>query len=172
MTPITKILEHLYFGNSRSARDENILRQNNITASVNVAKDLNDPWIDGVKSYKIGLMDGNHPDNKHGYIVAAQLVIYLMRQGERVLLHCHEGRSRSVAVGAIAMAYGKGNTRQVNEKTDGELIAVFSHSVTSKERLEEAYKEIKEERPEVFVKDDHWRHMEEALRELEAINKK
>ncbi len=128
-TPISKITEQIYVGDSRSAREEGILRSNGITAVVNMAKDLNDPWFPGIKSYKIGLMDGPDPDNYVGYYLGASTCIEILYLGvqEKVLIHCHEGRSRSAAICCIVMAELHGYT------------------------LEGAEKELKEKRPEIYI---------------------
>lgn len=47
----------LFIGNSYDARDEKVLREIGITAVVNVARDLNDPFYPGIKYYKAGMID-------------------------------------------------------------------------------------------------------------------
>lgn len=139
-TAINQITENLFVGSSLAARDKKILDENNITAVVNVAKDLNDPWFDGIKSFKVGLMDGDSPENAGQYVRAWAVVASLIRAGERVLVHCHEGRSRSCAVAAIALVL------------DGKA----SHYT-------EAVKMVHENRPGSHIKDGHLAHIEEAI---------
>jgi protein-tyrosine phosphatase len=103
---MSKITEKLFVGNSHSARDLEMLRRNGITAIVNVAKDLSDPWFDGIRAYKIGLMDGDSEENKGNISLAAGLIQELIENElATVLVHCHEGRSRSCLVAAVAMCY-------------------------------------------------------------------
>lgn len=96
---INKIGESdIYIGNSNDARDIDNLRRLGIKSVVNVAKDLEDPWFHGDhRCYKIPLLDG--PGNEiYRYVFALQIVVTLLRAGEKVLLHCHAGSSRSPAV--------------------------------------------------------------------------
>ena len=145
-TPISKITEQIYVGDSRSAREEHILRDNGITAVVNMAKDLNDPWFPGIKSYKIGLMDGPDPDNYVGYYLGASTCLEILFLGpeEKILIHCHEGRSRSAAIACIVMA------------------ELWDYT------LEEAEERLKGKRPEIYIKEAHRSHMDRALRSIQS----
>jgi len=93
----------LYIGSSSDARHEDLLVANGITAVVNVARDLNDPWFGGMVQYKIGLDDGSST-RLEDYVRASLLVISLLRAEDTVLLHCHEGRSRTAAISTIVLA--------------------------------------------------------------------
>lgn len=67
-------------------------------ASLNVAIDLDIPLSGGnLHRHKIGLVDG--PGNDEFTLIAAVLMLHsLNRKYRRVLVHCHEGKSRSVMV--------------------------------------------------------------------------
>lgn len=94
-----KIRPNLYLGNYASAFDERQLRDNDVTAEVNVAYEISDPPIPpvSVRQVKIGLVDGpqNLPAMKE---LAVRTVMQLLENGEVVLVHCNAGMSRSVWV--------------------------------------------------------------------------
>lgn len=96
----------LFIGNAQAASNYQMLQAYNIKATVNVAKSLNAPWWDGIQSYKVGLADGKATleNEVHMYVAAAELVILLLERGLRVLLHCHEGVSRSGAIGVLVVS--------------------------------------------------------------------
>lgn len=82
----------LFVGNSHDAR-----APEGVTAILNCANDLDVPAPDGVVRSKCGLIDGNGNRMAAYYSAVLQLAV-LMHQNHRVLVHCHEGRSRSVMV--------------------------------------------------------------------------
>jgi len=94
---------NLYIGNSNDSRDIDKMRKIGITSSVNVSKDLEAPWFYGTfRNYKIGLLDG--PGNKpYQYEMAAWVIQCLLRNGEKVLVHCPLGMSRSPGVAAMVL---------------------------------------------------------------------
>ena len=97
-----KIRDNLYIGNSHDAihcKDE--LKAEGITAVLNVARDLTNTKLThkDFELYHVGIMDGGGNDP----IVcgcALMLLNGLLRQGHKVLIHCHEGKSRSVVIAA------------------------------------------------------------------------
>lgn len=101
----------LYLGNSQDAVGavySGARRKGSITAVVNLAFDLNDPAISDIKSIKIGLVDGGHDkQSSFIYALAAKTVIELLDNGDTVLAHCHEGRSRTAAIAIIVLAVKK-----------------------------------------------------------------
>lgn len=106
---IDLIFPNFYIGNSRAAREYDILKQYSITTVVNVARDLNDPCFSGITTIKFGLIDGLSGDNKLStVIVAVQTILTLLSNGETVLLHCHEGISRSGAIGLLVIMCEQG----------------------------------------------------------------
>ncbi len=94
------VAERLYIGSSADALHRvDQLRARGITAVLNVARDLvNTTLTSGeFKVYHIGLMDGG--GNHEALCEAAVLTLTaLLEQGETVLIHCHEGKSRSAVV--------------------------------------------------------------------------
>jgi protein-tyrosine phosphatase len=101
---------NLWIGCSQDARQVN--PDNSIfSAVVNVACDLENPLCSKIRRYQAGLIDG--PGNTAvQYEIAAQLVTSLLSSGHKVLLHCHEGRSRSAAVGTLVQQKLLGLTAQ------------------------------------------------------------
>jgi protein tyrosine phosphatase (PTP) superfamily phosphohydrolase (DUF442 family) len=95
---------NLFIGNSNDSRDINRLRQLGINSVVNVAKDLEGPWFHGeFWNYKIPLYDG--PGNKLWQItMAVDIINTLLSNGEKVLVHCHSGMSRSPSIVALVLA--------------------------------------------------------------------
>jgi protein-tyrosine phosphatase len=93
---------NLFIGNASDAKSEPHLKQYGIQDIVNVAKDLNDPFLHSYRYFKVGLDDGSS-NRTEEYVLAAKLVLDLLSQGRRVLLHCHEGKSRSTAVAILVI---------------------------------------------------------------------
>ncbi len=69
-----------------------------IDGVLNVAVDLDIPPTGGTAyRHKVGLLDG--PGNDDSLIISAVLVLHaLNKRHNRILVHCHEGMSRSVMV--------------------------------------------------------------------------
>lgn len=136
------VYPYLFVGNSRAARTPDILKTNGITAVVNVARDLDDPPVDGILTFKFGLTDGHSDNNKAIILVSAFDTIYnlIQQSNETVLVHCHEGVSRSPAAAILYIArIIAGYTR-----ADG-----TNHTFNSP--LEDAYKILQEKRPIAFI---------------------
>ena len=96
---ITYITNTLAIG---TAEDALQVSRNHFDATLNVAIDL-DFQEEFKWRHKIGLLDG--PGNDPLTFMAAVIMLHsLLRQGKRVLLHCHAGTSRSVMVGATYTA--------------------------------------------------------------------
>jgi len=103
--PIDPILDNFFIGNAHGSRTIDLLKDNGIRAIVNVAKDLNDPWFPDILSFKFGIIDGHSSENNYFlYQQAAETILFLMDNEVPTLLHCHEGISRSGAVGALVVA--------------------------------------------------------------------
>jgi protein-tyrosine phosphatase len=84
------------------ATDSKLADNTQFNAVLNVAVDLD--ISDGFKyRHKVGLLDG--PGNNPLAFMSAVLLLYsLVQSRKKVLLHCHEGKSRSVMVCATFIA--------------------------------------------------------------------
>ena len=122
-----KIREHLWVGNMEAVEEEN-LRENGITAVLNVAYEINDPARDykEVKQIKVGLGDAfdNSSVMKE---IAVNTLKTLLYNGENVLVHCAVGASRSVfvVVKAIAQMEDKANHDVLDEVQKIRPIAMY-----------------------------------------------
>lgn len=99
-----KLVNNIWLGSAGDAQNIALLLDNGIVNTLNVADDLTLPRYPHYKpwSNKIGLVDG--PGNSvRKYRVAATVLNALALEGP-VLLHCHEGRSRTAAVATLALA--------------------------------------------------------------------
>jgi protein-tyrosine phosphatase len=95
-----KIIDNVYLGSSADGlHRKQQLKDAGITAILNVARDLTNVTTSHLdfKMYHVGLMDGggNHPLLLKG---AVEVLTALVDSGETVLVHCHEGKSRSALV--------------------------------------------------------------------------
>lgn len=96
-----QITDNIFLGNSYDARHcKHYLVENGITAILNCAKDLDNPYIsskDGFETAQCGLLDSKDNTRFAAYSAVYQLVNLINRK-HKVLVHCHEGRSRSAMV--------------------------------------------------------------------------
>lgn len=87
-----RIAENLWVGNSIDGELAEV------RAVLNVARDLRIKrgWP-SIEYAQVGLVDG--PGNSlSSYVAAVLTLVAMMKTGKDVLVHCHEGKSRSVAV--------------------------------------------------------------------------
>ena len=101
---MVKFRPNLFIGNSFDAQRHQYLRKNNIKAVLNVAFDLNDPFCSDIQWYKVGLIDGdgNIPwQIKIARDLLTDLCVAGQMNNSNVLIHCHEGLSRSVYIAYI-----------------------------------------------------------------------
>lgn len=95
---MNQITDNIWIGDSHDARNAEALRAAGITAILNVAHDLRD--VLGWPEFHLahcGLIDG--PGNRlEHYVAAVNQLIAFIKDGHRVLIHCHAGHSRSVSV--------------------------------------------------------------------------
>jgi protein-tyrosine phosphatase len=97
---LNQITENIFIGNSHAAlHSRDLLKSLGITAILNVAKDLDNNKLDPQEFSlnKIGLGDGDGNDLED-IGTALQVLQKLLLNGHKVLVHCHEGKSRSVGL--------------------------------------------------------------------------
>ena len=102
-----QITENIWLGNSRDARKLEELERAGITAILNVAIDLpNRVQHPEIVSSHTGLVDG--PGNGPARYLSAILQLAALTQaGYTVLVHCHEGISRSPFVVACLLVVAR-----------------------------------------------------------------
>lgn len=97
---MNKITDKIYLGSSQDAQHRKVqLRASGVTAILNVARDLTNATTTHkeFKMFHVGLMDGGgNPPNM--LVAAVEVLNALLLDGETVLIHCHEGKSRSALV--------------------------------------------------------------------------
>jgi hypothetical protein len=137
---------NIFVGNSNDSRDINTQRRLGIRSVVNVAKDLEGPWFHGdFRNYKVSILDG--PGNEtYQYVLAAQIVLELLNNGEKVLLHCVGGVSRSPAIATMVLSL-----------LDKNLSLVQSSEI------------VKQSRPCTHINAAHWPLMKQAYQRLIQI---
>ena len=107
------VLNNLFIGNAGDAKSPDVLYKNGICSVFNVALDLNyDLSKLGVAfadQYHVGLTDGlNNPPEL--FYAALFTLRGLMSKSHPILIHCHEGRSRSPTIVATYMTLTQGGT--------------------------------------------------------------
>ena len=96
-----KIRERVFLGHSQDAINKELLDKNGITVCLNCAIDLD--YECDRQYFKVGLTDGvNNTIETLGE--AVETLEKLVWAGEKVLVHCHSGMSRSVTVIAAQLA--------------------------------------------------------------------
>ena len=95
---MTKITDNIWIGDSNDAVHAD-LQNHGIDGILNCAFDLQGMrgWTDGIHYAQCGLIDG--PGNSMAsYYSAVLQLAHMIAMGKKVLVHCHKGESRSVAV--------------------------------------------------------------------------
>jgi len=129
----TQIFDNIFIGNSHDALHLPIeqLQAAGVTAIINTAKDLTNTRVihKQFTMAHVPLTDGGA--NKIAMCgIAVQTLQAMLEDGEKVMVHCHEGRSRSVATVATWMV------KHLEEFTTIDQAEAF----------------IKTKRPEIFLK--------------------
>ena len=101
-----RVSRNIYVGNSSDSRyllDGTGINPNGITAVLNVAQDLDLVNKSDLKYLHVKLIDG--PGNSEETFSQAVAALHqLLADGHTVLVHCHEGISRSPTVVATVLA--------------------------------------------------------------------
>lgn len=114
---MNKITDNIYIGSSQDAQHRKPqLKAAGITAILNVARDLTNATTTHkeFQLYHVGIMDGG--GNNQNMANAAFLVLSaLLADGHKVLVHCHEGKSRSAGLVAAYLVRALGQFNDVEE---------------------------------------------------------
>lgn len=105
---MNQITPQIWIGNSHSAAYQNPLIQEGIKFILNCAEDLPEQldWNDGMTVFHCGMRDSeNHPELYRAAVHILSAVT--SRLENKILVHCHEGRSRSVYVVACHLVQKK-----------------------------------------------------------------
>ena len=92
---MTYIIDNIYLGDSVAAENEAYLEENNITAVVNTAATVQSNYIK-IRSIELSIIDNNSnekifPKFEVGYKFVKEY------NYTNILVHCHEGKSRSAS---------------------------------------------------------------------------
>ncbi|KAJ2933431.1 hypothetical protein H1R20_g3669, partial [Candolleomyces eurysporus] len=90
----------LYLGSLSAVMDKDLLREHRITHLVHV---LDVPWLpmaenEGFVGYKIAIADQDNEDLRPHLEAVCNYIDAALKSGKNVLVHCHQGVSRSAAV--------------------------------------------------------------------------
>ncbi len=95
-----EIYPGLWLGDITSAMDTEFLKEKKITCIINCTQ--NYPFVKGIShTYRVPVMDNLKTDQIYKMYTAldqASKYIYEMLPSHNILIHCHAGRQRSVAV--------------------------------------------------------------------------
>ncbi|ELZ46089.1 Dual specificity protein phosphatase [Halorubrum californiense DSM 19288] len=95
-----EVADGIFVGTVSDAEDESLLRRRGVDAVVSLTHD--DPDTGAVARVDAPMTDG--PRNEYdAFAAAAETVVKRREAGQRVLIHCSAGASRSPAVAAAAM---------------------------------------------------------------------
>ncbi|XP_065347521.1 dual specificity protein phosphatase 10 [Cloeon dipterum] len=100
--PISRILPHLYLGNASDARDRQKLADHSISRILAISADEESPVQPLLETKIIAATDNCSQNMKQFFEEAFSFIEAARKKGERVLLHCQAGVSRSPT---IAIAY-------------------------------------------------------------------
>lgn len=116
-----RIIKNIWLGNSHDAiHSLHELKKHGITAVMNCARDLDNPNL-SFKDFELshcGFVDGGGNTVQAAYAAVIHLA-NLVNKGHQVLIHCHEGKSRSAVVLVYyiyAMQYPAGDLETIIQR--------------------------------------------------------
>ena len=128
-SPVVEVAPGIFIGNRYDAANEAKLKALGITARLNVAREITDPPLPGVKALKVGITEENCERNRILLQDAKYILDYSLGKGDKILVHCWFGENRTPWVIAHYLA----------EKNGTDWRAEFAN--------------IKAKRPECYIKD-------------------
>ena len=114
-----EIIPNLWIGDIRSIQNQSFLHKTKFTVIINCTTKYNFPDINA-NLIRIPVRDRGIQediDNMYEHLIKKVPVIYeLLKNGERILIHCYAGRHRSVAlVSGFLMKYGNLSLQEVQD---------------------------------------------------------
>ncbi|KAH9249460.1 hypothetical protein BASA81_012822 [Batrachochytrium salamandrivorans] len=95
----SEIMPHLFLGGNLVARDLNLLKHNSITRVLNVASGVIPNYFSGELQYtSFELIDAPREEIDHFILHAIAEIEDCISSGENILVHCHQGISRSATL--------------------------------------------------------------------------
>ncbi len=96
----TEILPNLYLGSAFNAYDLDFLQKNQITVILNITKEISNYYEQDPQFlyYKFPILDNDLDDITPILLNSYKLLDYHLSQGDKVLVHCYMGASRSASV--------------------------------------------------------------------------
>ncbi len=113
---MNKITQQIWIGPSSAAGNREALQREGIRYILNCAEDLPAQlgWKEGFVHFQCGMTDGaNHPSLYRGALCILDAITH--DPENKVLVHCHEGRSRSVYVVALHLVEKSKFTMSIQE---------------------------------------------------------
>lgn len=107
---LCEIVPNLFIGNIDDANDIEKIKKNDIKGILNCAIECQNRIYGNVEIYKLGLKDDLDENLNNHLDAALDYINKFVRNEKNILVHCHKGRSRSVAV-VIAYIMKYGNDR-------------------------------------------------------------
>ena len=104
----SKIRDNLYLSSVRSINSRQV-EKNRISAIVNVASEVSSPKFRKVAVHECGFHDTAEDAYKYTDAVVAE-VNRLLDKGKKVIVHCHQGASRSPHIVAQVLAERENRT--------------------------------------------------------------
>ncbi len=99
MSQLYKIIDNIYLSNLTSAHDLNLIKENNIKLVIRLSEydDNINPYNNNIQFINIELEDWSI-DKKKLIIICEQVFELIKSFNGNILIHCNEGRSRSVSI--------------------------------------------------------------------------
>jgi hypothetical protein len=93
-----EIINGLYLGNINSAYDIDTLKKLGITSIISVLAGFNPPYVNEFNYLVINALDNDTTDLINQFESTNTFIDDVFEKNEKILVHCHYGKSRSVAI--------------------------------------------------------------------------
>jgi len=96
--PPNNIINGLYLGSSYNAYNWNHITQNRINVIINITQEIDNFYPNYLTYYKFRILDNNIDDISLILNQTYQIIDRHLLNGDRILVHCYMGASRSASV--------------------------------------------------------------------------